>query len=1175
MKTKTRFLAPVVFACLSLASTGHAASSSWNVDAAGSWTLNTNWAGSSIPGNNATDNTDVAYFNKVLTGTRVVTVDANRYIGGISFGATTFGYTLSGGNLFLNNGGFIELAFANNSPWASLTDTVSSAIQINGTSGATATFTNNARAAGAVLSIGAVTGAATAGNTTTLTLNGKNYGANVITGVIGDGSGGGQLAITKSGAGTWTLSNTNTYTGATSVTVGQLNITGSLASGSAVGVSGGAIGGNGTINGAVTLSGTGGINLVNGAVGNLTLNNTLAITGAAGANRLTFDLGSAAAGADKVIMASGAPSVTNNGVVVGFRQIGGTGSRINAGTYTILQAASAPTLANYSLATTKAYGNTYSLGVSGNDLQVTTTQVAAAGTTAFWSGAVSGSWGTTSATAASSNWNTDAASNTGFGAAVPAYNTAVTFGTTTPAAGNLSTTLDADQDIKSLTLSPLTGGITIASGATPRMLTIESGGITSSNTSGTNTISANVGLATNSQTVSVASGGTLVISGNISDFGGSYAGNADPLGGFQKGGAGTLVLSGNNTFGGGVNMAVNTGTLHINSNTALGTGDLRVNNVNIGNSSGTPVTFANNIVLVQNNVFWTTGTAESTGVFHYMTSGGASFTVNTGAKLTVRKLDSDPGMNLTFSAAGDFQINEAAGVNVTGAVGLGGGGGKIILGNGKALGTGAITLTGNPNGFEATTDLTGANAIANTMNFFSNLGGNGYKFTGNNSMEFTGTATNNHANPAIFTNNIAAGKTLTFNNFALNVANSDPTFNGSGATVFAGTVSNGGATTRNLIYSGTGSLTLSGNNTYTGLTTVSSGTLGGTGTIAGSVTVAAAGSLAPGALGASAGTLSISGGLNISAPVNGGAGKLYYDLGPIGSGTSDMLAVTGTLTIGTGKLGFSDFVFNGIAGLQNGTYKLITTGGISGRLDSDPANQTGFIGGGPASGTLQITDNDLELVVTGAGNTNPTITDIANQSVPSGGNSGALAFTVGDAETAVGSLSVSGSSSNTGLVPNGNIVFGGSGASRTVTVTPVSGLVGSSTITITVTDGGALTAVDTFTLTVTDNYLSWATLNGVTGGPNGDSDNDGVKNLVEYALVNGGERGVLSGYTVTFTKRGAPYGTDLTYSIETSGDLGISDPWQAATPDVNNPITISYTLQNPGDNFARLKVNQN
>ena len=110
-----------------------------------------------------------------------------------------------------------------------------------------------------------------------------------------------------------------------------------------------------------------------------------------------------------------------------------------------------------------------------------------------------------------------------------------------------------------------------------------------------------------------------------------------------------------------------------------------------------------------------------------------------------------------------------------------------------------------------------------------------------------------------------------------------------------------------------------------------------------------------------------------------------------------------------------------------------------------------------------------------------------------------------------------------------SIVFGGSGASRDVTVTPVSGLSGTATITIRVTDGGGLFAEDTFTLTVTDNYLSWATANSVTGGVNGDSDNDGVKNLVEYALVNGGERGVLSGNTITFTKRGGVYGSDLTY----------------------------------------------
>jgi formylglycine-generating enzyme required for sulfatase activity len=50
-------------------------------------------------------------------------------------------------------------------------------------------------------------------------------------------------------------------------------------------------------------------------------------------------------------------------------------------------------------------------------------------------------------------------------------------------------------------------------------------------------------------------------------------------------------------------------------------------------------------------------------------------------------------------------------------------------------------------------------------------------------------------------------------------------------------------------------------------------------------------------------------------------------------------------------------------------------------------------------------------------------------------------------------------------VPNANIVFGGSGANRTVTVTPASSQTGTATITVTVSDG-SLSASDTFLLTV-------------------------------------------------------------------------------------------------------------
>ena len=98
-------------------------------------------------------------------------------------------------------------------------------------------------------------------------------------------------------------------------------------------------------------------------------------------------------------------------------------------------------------------------------------------------------------------------------------------------------------------------------------------------------------------------------------------------------------------------------------------------------------------------------------------------------------------------------------------------------------------------------------------------------------------------------------------------------------------------------------------------------------------------------------------------------------------------------------------------------------------------------------------------------NTPPTISDIPNQTVAMSGVLGPLAFTVGDVETAADALALTGSSSNTNLVPLSGIAFGGSGANRTVTVTPAAGSTGTATITVNVSDG-ALATSDTFVLTV-------------------------------------------------------------------------------------------------------------
>ncbi len=102
------------------------------------------------------------------------------------------------------------------------------------------------------------------------------------------------------------------------------------------------------------------------------------------------------------------------------------------------------------------------------------------------------------------------------------------------------------------------------------------------------------------------------------------------------------------------------------------------------------------------------------------------------------------------------------------------------------------------------------------------------------------------------------------------------------------------------------------------------------------------------------------------------------------------------------------------------------------------------------------------------GGTPPTITALSNVTINEDTATSSIGFTVGDAETSVSSLVVTASSSNTTLVPNTNgaLNLSGSGASRTLVVTPAANRFGSATITVTVSDG-AQTASRTFTLTVT------------------------------------------------------------------------------------------------------------
>ena len=83
----------------------------------------------------------------------------------------------------------------------------------------------------------------------------------------------------------------------------------------------------------------------------------------------------------------------------------------------------------------------------------------------------------------------------------------------------------------------------------------------------------------------------------------------------------------------------------------------------------------------------------------------------------------------------------------------------------------------------------------------------------------------------------------------------------------------------------------------------------------------------------------------------------------------------------------------------------------------------------------------------------PTVSTIPTQTTPTNTATGAIPFTIGDFETATASLAVTATSNNQTLVPDANIVLGGSGPSRTVTITPAAGQSGTAQITIHVSDG--------------------------------------------------------------------------------------------------------------------------
>src|ERR1039458_3317779 len=123
----------------------------------------------------------------------------------------------------------------------------------------------------------------------------------------------------------------------------------------------------------------------------------------------------------------------------------------------------------------------------------------------------------------------------------------------------------------------------------------------------------------------------------------------------------------------------------------------------------------------------------------------------------------------------------------------------------------------------------------------------------------------------------------------------------------------------------------------------------------------------------------------------------------------------------------------------------------------------------------------------------PGISSIPNQRTFRGVATKAVPFAISNVTTAT--LSVT--SSDTNLVPTNNIVFGGAGTNRTITMTPTTNSTGAATITVTVTDQYSRTASTAFVLTVGDFTEVITNLPGLAGGVVRwvDFDNDGRLDL--------------------------------------------------------------------------------
>ncbi len=449
----------------------------------------------------------------------------------------------------------------------------------------------------------------------------------------------------------------------------------------------------------------------------------------------------------------------------------------------------------------------------------------------------------------------------------------------------------------------------------------------------------------------------------------------DGTAGLTKAGTGILSLSGTNTYNGGTSISV--GTLRASSSSALGnvSGAVTVtsgaklqlqNTITVGNTVNLNGTSALEIISGAPVLSGTVNLQSASTVA--ITSGSLNIngSLNLGANnLTVTGTNNPLNLSGPISGTGALKLTNISGTTTISNDNSATYSGQVevtrstlAVGHNGALGSGTILLGVNdqPSGIRSTdtTTRTIANAfsITGTPNSTYNFGSSTAGLNGD--LNFTNTG-----------------------NIALTTAGTTKKFQVYNRTEFSGGFTGAANLT---MQTGTGTLVLSGVNTYTGTTTVNAGTmlvsgshaagagtyvigaagtLGGNGSItATSLTTAAGSKLTPGESGVlgSAFTFALSGGMNLSASSND-TGAYIFDLATVG--TSDKITLTlGTLNLGT--LDFADFAFNAMAGFGAGTYVLFdAASAITGSIGT----AIGTIGGLSSTLSIDSLNNNVLLTV--------------------------------------------------------------------------------------------------------------------------------------------------------------------------------------------------------------------